>query len=151
MKKKMFGYKTIWLNTQLSHHFFSDLFHKLKTKRINDYLKNNSVCQKFCNILVMWGPIQMLLKVTNHIWLWDTKLAWYSQSVTCWICFYDLKHVLRIHCFRLTWLCLIVEFLATWAKFLQLSAYCTLVNYALSFHTVDVWAQFIFVKHKFPI
>ena len=48
------------------------------------------VSQKFSNIL---GVIdQQVMKVTNHTGLWDTKLAYYSPSVICWIYLYGLEH-----------------------------------------------------------
>ena len=48
--------------------------------------------------------------------MWDTKLSWYSLSGTHLICFYGLNYSLGFHAFRPTWLYLIVEVLATWAK-----------------------------------
>ena len=55
--------------------------------------------------------------VTNHAKLWDVKLICYSSNATCWIWLQGLESGLRIHCFWPTWLCLIVDVLATWVKF----------------------------------
>ena len=57
-----------------------------------------------------------------------------------------LKNCIKIHCFRLIWSCLIVELLATWAKFFELSGYCTVINCAFNFCRT----QFKFVWHNFP-
>ena len=64
-----------------------------------------------------------VMKMTNH-----TELTWYSLILTCQICFDGLKHNLGIYSFRPTWPCPIVEFLATWVKFLQPSSYCNAIN-----------------------
>ena len=48
-----------------------------------------------------------------------------SPSATHLICLFGLENDLRIHDFRPTWPCKIVEVLATWAKFIQQSNYCT--------------------------
>ena len=45
-----------------------------------------------------------------------------------------LKHCLGIHVFRPTWLCLIVEVLATWEKFLKPLSYCTVINCNFTFN-----------------
>ena len=69
-----------------------------------------------------------------------------------------LEHGHRIRSFRLTWLCLIVEVLATRAKFLQSSGYCTVISFAVDFRTTNVFlvassgviALFKLIKLKFP-
>ena len=63
-----------------------------------------------------------VMKVTNHIGLWDTELTWYTLIATQRICLYGLEHDLGIHSFWPTWLCLIVDVLAVREKFLQTSA-----------------------------
>ena len=50
--------------------------------------------------------------------LWDAILTWYSRSATHQIYLYDLNNDLGIHCFNPSWSCMIVEVLATLAKFL---------------------------------
>ena len=57
-----------------------------------------------------------VMKMINHTGQWDTKLTWYSTSVTCKNCLVDLEYGLRIYIFRLTWSYLIIEILATSAK-----------------------------------
>ena len=41
-----------------------------------------------------------VMKVTNLTKLWDTELARYILSATCWIWLYGLEYSLRIHGFR---------------------------------------------------
>ena len=36
----------------------------------------------------------------SHTGLWDAELAWYSLSITCWICLYGLEYCLLIHDLR---------------------------------------------------
>ena len=71
-----------------------------------------------------------LVKMTDHIKLWYTKLAWYSPSAT------SLEHNLWIEGIRP---CLIVEVLATQAKFFQPSGYCTVINSAFSVHATKLF------------
>ena len=73
------------------------------------------------------------------------------------ICIYGWKYGLGIHSFRLTWSCLIIEFLATLSTFLESSNYRTVITYAFTFRTTNVFCCFYgiivqieFVKHKFP-
>ena len=96
------------------------------------------------------------MKVTNNIGLWDSELGWYSLSAIHWICFSSLEHGLRIHAFRLTWPCQIIEVLATRAEFFQLSGYWSMINFAFTFRTTNdfgvlcdgVMTQFKLVEHK---
>ena len=62
-----------------------------------------------------------------------SELTWYSPRTTHKINLYDLEHSLGIYGFRPTWLCLIVELLATAAKFLQPSSYYNGINCAFTF------------------
>ena len=59
-----------------------------------------------------------IMKVTNHIGLWDADLAWYPPNVTHLIYLNSLKNGLRIHGFMTLSPCLIVKILATRAKLL---------------------------------
>ena len=76
---------------------------------------------------------------------------------------YDKNHPIFSECcppdfplwfsFTPTWPFLIIEFLSTWAKILELSSYHIVINCAFSFHTINVFdcfdramAQFELVK-----
>ena len=83
---------------------------------------------------------EAVVKVTNNTELWEAELAWYSPNATLWIWFYSLEHRLGIHSYRSTWSSLIVEVLATWAKFLKPSGYSTVINCAFAFHTTNVFS-----------
>ena len=72
----------------------------------------------------------------NYNELWDAELALSSLRATQWIYLCGLEHSLRIYGFRLTWPCLIVEFLAALTKFLKISSCFTVIN--CSFHTSNV-------------
>ena len=48
----------------------------------------------------------------------------------------------RIHGFRPTWPCLIIKVLATWVKFLEQSGYCTVINFAFTFHSTNDFSCF---------
>ena len=70
-----------------------------------------------------------------------------------------LRQLLRIYSFRPIWPCPIVAVLATLAKFLKRSAYCTLINCVFTFRTRsafffgcfnDIMTHFKLVKEKFP-
>ena len=70
--------------------------------------------QKFCNILdnansSVPNTLADIMKVTNHIGLWDVKIAWYSLNTSCWISLFSYKHGIGIDDFRPTWHRLIVE------------------------------------------
>ena len=75
----------------------------------------------------------------NHAWLLDNKLARYSLNTTCQICLYHLELRIRIHFFKPTWPCLIIEVLATSAKFPESSGYCTEINDAFTSCTTNVF------------
>ena len=54
---------------------------------------NTRVSQKFCNILVVRGhnsvipaAFTVVLKITDHIEMWDVELTWYSPNATRRIC-----------------------------------------------------------------
>ena len=91
------------------------------------------------------------MKMMNHTRLWDAELVWYSLKTTQWICY-----ILRIHDFKPTWQCLIIEVLATQGKSLELfGGYFTMINCTVTycptnifgcFHNVIV--QFELIKHK---
>ena len=98
------------------------------------------------------------VKVKNHPNLRDTKLTWYSLSITRRFYFYGLKCGFRIHDFRLILSGLIVEVLAILEEFLQPSGYRTMINCTFPFNTTydfccfhGVMAQFKLGKHKFRI
>ena len=74
-----------------------------------------------------------VIKVTADSGLWNAVLAWYSPSDSHWICPDGFEHGLGIHGFRTTCHSLIVKVLATRAKFLEPSVYCTLINCSFNF------------------
>ena len=80
--------------------------------------------------------------MTISIGPWDAELAWYSPGATQQIGLYGLEHSHRIRGFRLIWPCLIVKVHATWAKFLEPSGYCTVINSTFDFHTKNVFDCF---------
>ena len=82
------------------------------------------------------------VKMTNHTRLWDANLAWYSLRVTHQIFLYSLELGLKIHGFRPTWPCLMIKVLVTEAKFLEPSAYCTLMPCAFIFHAINAFGCF---------
>ena len=68
------------------------------------FIKNgeSKVLQYFGNVghnLAALDAFSEVVKLTNHIRLWDTKLIWYFPSGIHWI-YHDLKHHLRIHSFQ---------------------------------------------------
>ena len=77
-----------------------------------------------------------------------------SMPDTLWVLLagfdYGLKHSLRIHGFWPTWPCLIVEVLATLAKFLELSGHCTVINCAFTFFT-NVFRYFLGAVRQFQL
>ena len=102
--------------------------------------------QKFCNILQMKGTIQLLWMVLPRSWRGQIrldKLTWYSLSATHQSCLHDLENCLGIHGFRLIRSCLIVKVLATQAKFLELSDYCTVINCTFNFCIKDILVAFM--------
>ena len=72
------------------------------------------------------------MKVTIHTGQLDEELTWYSPCTTRRICNYSFGNGPGIHGFRLTLPCLIIEVLATRAKFLQAFGYC--IVYHLHIH-----------------
>ena len=72
-------------------------------------------------------------------------LAWYSPSAT------HRRKASRIHEFWPTWLCLIIDIIATRAKFYEPSYYFTVTNCAHTFCTIKVFVCFRFelANHKF--
>ena len=82
------------------------------------------------------------MKVTSYTGLWETEFAWYSPSATHQICLYGLEHGLGIHTFKPIWLCLSVKVLATWAKFLESSGYCIVINCPFTFCTTNGFGCF---------
>ena len=96
------------------------------------------------------------VKVSKHTGLWDVNLTWYSLTTTHQIWLYGLEHSLGIHAFRPIWSCLIIKVFTAWSKFLQLSAFCTVINCVFTFCNTNVFGclhsiltQFELVKHKF--
>ena len=67
-----------------------------------------------------------------------------------------LKRGLRICSFSSVWLCLIIKVLAIWVKFLELSGYCTVINYAFTFYLTNIFGylsvmdQLDLIKHNIP-
>ena len=90
------------------------------------------------------------------LWRWqtlDAKLAWHSPSATCQIWLYGLMHDSSFKPIRPS---LTIEVLASRTKFLEVFGYCSVVNYAFTFCTINIFdcfhgvmAQYKFVKHKF--
>ena len=135
--------------------------------------------EKFCNILVMWGPIWQLWMLLSMTWRWQTILdcktarspdtLWRSHWVplshglaphlskklskfppdTLWSCLHGLKHSLGIHAFRLTWPCLIIKALTTPAKFFETFGYCTDFIF-IGIFTTDMPLGFLHVKLGSP-
>ena len=66
-----------------------------------------------------------LLKVTKQIVLWYDEFVLYSSIASYQISIYGLEYGLGMHCFKLTWACLIAKVAGTRSKFLELSAYST--------------------------
>ena len=56
-----------------------------------------------------------------------------------WICLSGFENGLGIYVFTLTWLCLTVEILATWEKFLWPPGFCNVINCAFTFSTANVF------------
>ena len=105
---------------------------------INTFRSTWPNCGGSCNpseILAALDALTEIVKVMNHTGLTDAELAWYSLSTSHQIFFYGLEHSFSIHSFRLIWLCLIVEVLATQTKFLEPFGYCIVINCAFNFHT----------------
>ena len=74
-----------------------------------------------------------------------------SSECFCWSCKGDKSHwtvrcraclLFRILSFKPTWPFLIVKIVATQAKFLKPSSYCTVINYASTFYATNVFSCF---------
>ena len=96
------------------------------------------------------------MKVMNSTELWDVDLTQDSPSATHQIClngfkFASMVHNLRIHCLRLSWPCLIIKVLATQAKFLEPSDYCTVINYAFTFCLINDFGCFSSIMAQFEL
>ena len=79
----------------------------------------------------------------NPTRLWDAELECYSLDLLLWLGSWP-------------WNPQFYAYLANWAKFLEPSSCCTVVNFAFAFHTTKVFdcfcsvmAQFELVKYKF--
>ena len=108
------------------------------------FLNATTVNQNYCNILVRHSLVApnafvKVMKVMYSTGMGDTKLAWYSLSVTQQICLNSLEHDLRINGFRPTWYCQIINIFLICAKFLKPSDYYSVIN-----------CIFELVMHKFP-
>ena len=73
--------------------------------------------QYFRDIICHLDDFTQVVKMTNHIGLWDIKLVQESPCAICWIWLYGLEYGFKIHGFRPTWPCLMVKVLATQVKF----------------------------------
>ena len=121
------------------------------------YERNNSAAlDTVCISLSLYTPGKGL---NPRILLGLLKLAMITsdvdKSIKC-CCFCDTRFLvilaefalyirengLAFHSFRPIWDFLMVEILATRAKFLQPSCYCTAINCAFTFHTTDVFGYF---------
>ena len=97
---------------ETNHQIFDE-----KKKQQSKYLGESKVLQYFSNMrhnLAAPDTFAEVVKVVNHSGLWDAKFVMH------WNCFYGFEHGYRIHVFRYTSPCLIVEVLSIWAKFLSL-------------------------------
>ena len=79
---------------------------------------------------------------------WYTEFAWYSFNDSHRICLNGFEYSSEIHSF---WSYQFVEVLAIGPKFLEPSAYCTVINSALTFHTEDVLGCLRDVMTQFEI
>ena len=78
------------------------------------------------------------LEFTFICGLWDSKLTWYSLNAIQQFCRKGFEYHLRIYDFRLIWLCLIVEVLATQVKFFN---HLVTVLWSTAFWVVTVALQ----------
>ena len=122
----------------------SDLSHETQYREFLPCLTffmidNTRLNQKFCNILVTRGTIWQLRKLSPRSWKWLTTVRFQARQI--WPEGYSpdiLKKGFGIHDFRLTWHCLIVKVLATWATFFESFTYCAVINLALYLNS-SVW------------
>ena len=125
---------SIWLKTNNSEMLL-----------IGIYLGESKVLLYFRNVRYNSAALTAFIKVMkemNYTGQWDADLVWYSPSATFRICLNGLKLHFRIHGFRATWLCLIIEVLATRRKFLETFGYCIKINCAFTFRTTNVLVAF---------
>ena len=94
-----------------------------------------------------------VMKMMNYTGLWNVKLVWYFQGVTCWIYLCSLEPGLRIHGFWPAWPCLIIKVLTTEWNFLNHlmidSTFTFLYNKCFWLH-LCIMTRFELLKHKFP-
>ena len=93
--------------------------------------------------------------MTNHSGLRDTELAGYSPIATHRIFLYGSGHGLGIYSFTPISLSVVIEVLATRAKFLEQYGFSIVINGVFTFHGTNVFgcfhgvmAQFKLIKHK---
>ena len=55
------------------------------------------------------------------------------------------------HSFRLSWFCLIIDVISTWAKFLLPSGYCIVISCIFILHTANVFSCFCSVMAHFKL
>ena len=105
------------------------------------------VIQYFCNMRhnsATLNGLGNIMKVTNHIGLWDIELAWYSQRPTCQFCFYVLEQRISesvvFGLLNLTWSS---RFFCNLNKISWIIwFYCTVINYSFTFYTANVFGCF---------
>ena len=114
--------------------------------RTFDYIK---VSQKFANILFTFGNnsgsswcFVEVMKRTNRSRLSHAELTWYFLKDALRICIFSLNQGLAFYEFRLTWTFLIVEVLATCAKFRHLYSYPTVIKCTFAFRAKSVFGCF---------
>ena len=119
------------------------------------------VSQKFCNIFVTWNTtldaFAKVMKVMNHPGLCQHRLIlskYYELDLSLSLVAWSMASESKVS--GLLDLARSIKVLATWAKFLEPSAYCTVIYYALIFCKTNVFrcfyrikAKFELVKHKF--
>ena len=116
------------------YHWFQKILKLFGTR----WVKSFSIFQNYLrHHLAAPDAIAKVLKLINY----TVELTWYSPRATHW----TLEHGRRIRGFRFKpiWLCRIVEIFATWAKFLQPSSYCTVINCNFTFHTTIAFGSFL--------
>ena len=122
------------------------------------YLDESKVLQYFCNVRynsVAPYAFAEVIKVTQNTKLWDTKLAWYSPNVTCWIWLIGLEHALGISALKLLDLAWLMRFLQPeWYFFKQFYLVLWHVNHSRLFNAKFLLILIIIVisrrEHGFP-
>ena len=101
----------------------------------------------------MAGTIQQFQIFLLRLWRqWITlDCEMPSSPDTLQVLLYGFEHILRIHCFRPTWPCPIVEVLTTRVKFLHPSDYCTFINCTFTFYTTSIFGCFLDVMVGFQL